>query len=82
MATSIVRLLEASAKIATVIDNVLAVDGMIFLASGLLSYLSLRREGDGGWIERWADLIFLAGLVLMVAASVMLAWELGHTPAG
>lgn len=37
MAVSIVRVMEASAKIETVIDNLLAIDGLVFLASTFLS---------------------------------------------
>jgi hypothetical protein len=66
--------------VTTVIDNILAVDSLVFLASTVLSYVSLRRERDLRWLERLADLVFLVGLLLIVLASFMLAWEVGHYP--
>jgi hypothetical protein len=80
MTVSIVRVMEASAKVTTVIDNILAIDSLVFLASTVLSYVSLRRERDLRWLERLADLVFLVGLLLIVLASFMLAWEVGHYP--
>jgi hypothetical protein len=80
MAVSIVRLMEISGKASTIIDNILAVDGLVFLASAVFSYLSLRAEREAQWLERFADMVFLGGLVLMVVASFMLAWEAGHFP--
>ena len=75
----IVRLLETHAAIATIIDNVLAVDAMFFLMSTVVSYVALRTTRDTPRLEHSADLLFLAGLALMVASGVMLAWELGQT---
>ena len=74
----IVRLVEVSAAVSTTIDEILAVDGAVFLGSTLLSYASLRREEATPRLERLADLLFLGGLGLMVVASFMFAWELGQ----
>jgi hypothetical protein len=41
--------------------------------SCLLSYLSLRRGGTDGRLEDWADRIFLAGLLCLLAAVIVLA---------
>lgn len=76
---SIVSLIEISAKIATVIDKIMSVDSMIFLASVMLSYLSLRSRRFSRSLERTADIIFLSGLTLMVVASFILAWDFGIT---
>ena len=73
----IVRLVETSATIATVIDNVVAVDAVVFLASALCSYAALRGVDETRRLERLADALLLFGLVALVAAGVMLAWELG-----
>ena len=75
----IVRLLEAHAAIATVTDNIAAGAALMFLVSTLLSYVSLRTERNITKIERLADLIFLAGLVILVACGIMLAWEIGQS---
>lgn len=76
----IVRLLEAHEAIATVIDDIAAVTAIMFLMSTLLSYVSLRTLRDTIKLERLADLVFLAGLILLVVCGIMLAWELGQTP--
>ncbi len=52
----------------------------LFLLSTLLSYFALRTPSGGASLERYADLLLLAGLVLLVACGFMLAWELGTFP--
>jgi hypothetical protein len=75
----IVRVLEVNGAISTVIDDILAFDGLIFLGSTFLSYASLRVQEPTPRLERLADLLFLGGLGCMVAASFMLTYELGQT---
>jgi hypothetical protein len=77
---SIVRLLEATAPHASIIDNVLAGDAVLFLVSALLSYGSLRTPGSTPRLERYGDLVFLSALTILVASSIMLAWEIGTHP--
>lgn len=74
---SLVRILETSSALRTFIDTVMALDGVVFLLSALFSYASLRSRDGGDRLERVADALFLGGLVVMVAASLMLAFELG-----
>jgi hypothetical protein len=57
--------------------TVAATDGK--LLSVFLSFMSLRTP-DGAWGERNASLVFLFGLLLLVACGLMLAWELGQAP--
>lgn len=73
----IVRLMELTGRVSTIIDNVVAIDSALFLASCALSYLSLRSERHGHQLERYGDLVFVGGLAVMVVAACMLAWELG-----
>ena len=77
----IVRVVEINTAVSTVIDDILAVDGLIFLGSTLLSYASLRDNAPTPRLERLADWLFLLGLALMVVASFMLAWEFGQVRA-
>jgi hypothetical protein len=72
---SIVRLTERSRHISTVIDNVLAVNSLFFLISCFLSYLSMRPFQRAAAFERYADIFFLLGLLLMVIGGFLLAWE-------
>jgi len=73
---SVVRLLEVNASIGTVIDNIIAIDSILFLLAAMLSYLSIRSVRR--WrMETYADITFMLALVIMTIASVLLAWELG-----
>ncbi len=75
---SIVRLTEATRHISTIIDNVFAVTGLVFLISCFLSYTSMRSQRLGGRLEKSADVFFLIGLSMMVVAGFMLALEFEH----
>ena len=75
---SIVRVIEVHAAVSTMIDDLMAVDGLFFLGSALLSYASLRTSRDTTTLERIADGLFLLGLTITVVASFMLAWEMGQ----
>ena len=74
----IVRLVETNSAISTIIDEILAIDAVVFLGSTLLSYAALRDEGDTPRVERVADWLFLGGLGILVVACFMLAWEVGQ----
>jgi hypothetical protein len=56
----------------------MAVDSLVFLSSGLLSYLALRstKAGRSLALEQVADLVFLAGLGMMVVVCALVAYEL------
>jgi len=69
-----------NSDVATIIDNLASVVSVLFLLSTLLSYFALRTPSGGVSLERYADLLLLAGLVLLVACGFMLAWELGTFP--
>lgn len=72
---SIVRLVEANHHISTIIDNLMAFTGLTFLVSCFFSYISIRSARQSGKFERYADMLFLAGLSLMVIGGFLLAWE-------
>lgn len=72
---SIAKLLEQSSR-PGVVDEMMAFDGLIFLVSAVFSYLSIRSARQRERMERIADLAFMGGLLLMVVASFMLAYEL------
>jgi len=54
-------------------DEIAWIAAVCLAGSCLLSYLSLRHERRGERLEHWADRIFLAGLVMLIAAMVVLA---------
>jgi hypothetical protein len=55
------------------VDDALSLDSMLFLASTLLSYWALRHELVSEKYERAADLVFLAGMILLVMTGFGLA---------
>jgi hypothetical protein len=65
-------------SVASVGDDLLALDAIAFLAACVFSYASLRssRQRRGRILERIADTCFGLALVLMTGVCVMVAWEL------
>ncbi|MGC2049206.1 MAG: hypothetical protein WA635_11425 [Gallionella sp.] len=47
------------------VDDALSLDSMLFLASTFLSYWSLRHELVSEKYEKAADLVFMAGMILL-----------------
>lgn len=54
-------------------DEIAWIAAIGLASSCLLSYLSLRHERPNQIFERWSDRIFLLGLILLIAAIVVLA---------
>ena len=71
---SVMQLLPKNA-ISPLADKALAIDSLIFLASAMMSYRSLRGRGDE-MLEKYADWLFLTGLGLMVLAGMLVSFEL------
>ena len=60
------------------VDEYAALTAVIFLASALASYLSIRfsdRVRLSGRIEQIADLVFLVGLVAITLVATLFAYE-------
>ena len=74
----LIRVVVATLNVDTVADNLLAIDALLFLASCLLSYWALRTRSIQRMyrVERVADSIFIAGLLLMTAVCTIIAYEL------
>lgn len=58
------------------IDKILALDSIIFLASATCSYFAMRPAEHASRLEGLADGSFMAGLLLMVAGTVGFAFEI------
>jgi hypothetical protein len=56
------------------VDETLAFDSLVFLVSVALSYLSLRVKRRAARLEQWAEMLFLGGLLLIILASLLLAY--------
>lgn len=57
-----------------VVDKMLAVDALTFLASAFLSFMSMRSLRIGGRLEILAEMLFLLGLAVLAVASMVLAF--------
>ena len=58
------------------IDKALAIDCVLFMASALFSFLSIRLEKSTLCLERWAEVIFIFGLVSMTIIAVIFSFEI------
>jgi hypothetical protein len=74
----LIRVVVATLNVDTIADNLLAVDALLFLASCLLSYWALRTRSIRRMyrVERVADAIFIAGLLMMTGVCSIIAYEL------
>ena len=66
--------LGSSSYIRMTIDKILAVGALIFLASALLSFMSMRTRWSGIRYEVRAETIFISGLGLLVFGTAALAF--------
>jgi hypothetical protein len=58
------------------IDKALAIDSLLFMISALLSFSSIRLKKSTELLERWAEMIFLVGLVSMTLITVIFSFEI------
>ena len=58
------------------IDKALAIDSLLFMISALISFSSIRLEQSTEHLERWAEIIFLVGLVSMTLITVIFSFEI------
>lgn len=72
------RLFRKTGEVASVADNLIALDALVFLSACSFAYLALRTTRETKWrrLERLADGLFLLGLASMVIISGLIAYEL------
>jgi hypothetical protein len=58
------------------VDEMLALDAVLFLASAMLSYFSIRNPRHVDILERRADLVFLVAITVMVVIGFVVSFEL------
>ena len=75
MVISIVKSLPVNA-VNFFIDKALAVDSLLFMISALFSFLSIRLEESNLRFERWAEIIFILGLVSMTLITLIFSFEI------
>jgi hypothetical protein len=73
---SIVRSYTVSMHIQTMVDDLLAVNALVFLCACLLSYWALRTRASRPMhrLEAVADVVFLIGLGGMALACGLIVW--------
>jgi hypothetical protein len=71
---SIVKLLHIGST-GAMVDKLLAIDSLTFLASAVFSYFSMRNSAFSR-LEKYADHSFMIGLMGMTVCSLLLAFEL------
>ena len=75
MAISIVKGMDPDLT-SYLIDKALAIDSVLFLVSGLLSFSSIRLQKSTENLERWAEVIFLLGLASMTLITLIFSFEI------
>jgi hypothetical protein len=77
---SLLKLLEGNTR-SSYIDELIAIDSVIFAMSALLSYASMRFEARGNLLrqlsiraEKVSDGIFMLGLLLLCVAAIGLGY--------
>ncbi len=73
---SIVKLSQGERGMTSWVDDLLALDALIFLGSSIFSYLSIRSNSKKIYFEDIADKVFMLALILMGAAVVLLTYEI------
>lgn len=71
MSLSLIKLLPRHGW-SQLVDEMLALDSVVFLASVTLSYASLRSVRQAARPEAWAETIFLGGLLLVILSTLVL----------
>lgn len=75
---SLFRISDRLRDVSNVGETLLSIDAMAFLTSCILAYIALRtqKREPQQRIDRCADVLFLAGLVLMALVCALITYEL------
>lgn len=74
----LIQIVTATTKVATIADDLLAADATLFMLACVLAYCALRSRSSRRMhrLERVADAIFLAGLLLMTVVCGVITWAI------
>ncbi len=61
-------------NIETYADEILGFDNLVFIASTIFAYSSLRKENNRK-LERLADIFFLLGMITMLIVGIMIVYR-------
>lgn len=65
--------LGPAGRLQVIVDKLLSIDALMFLASAVLSFISLRSVKSTARLEARAELIFIGGLSLLALGTVVLS---------
>ncbi len=70
------KVVTSAKSVSSAGDDLLALDALLFLISGMLSYWAMRHRGrrELPEVERAADYVFLGAMVLMVVIAALMAY--------
>ena len=71
---SLIKVLHIG-RVGSLLDKFLAIDALLFTVSATLSYASMRGK-DSARLEKYADQLFMLGLLELVICAILLAFEL------
>jgi len=71
---SVIKVMKLGAQ--TLLDELVAVAIVIFLVASIFSYASIRSQTRSDAYEKIADIVFLSGLGLLTAASIIILFEI------
>jgi phosphoglycerol transferase MdoB-like AlkP superfamily enzyme len=72
---SVVKLMQPG-SVGVVIDKMLALGTVLFLASALLSFVSMRIQRVGSRLESLAEILFVVALGIAGIAAVVLSFQI------
>jgi glucan phosphoethanolaminetransferase (alkaline phosphatase superfamily) len=78
----LLRVVVTLRKTDTVADDLVAVDAILFLLACLSSYWALRIRSERRMhrVERFADIVFILALLLMVAVCGLITYAIAVVP--
>lgn len=76
-AIGLIGIIKSLNKVEVLVDDMLAVGAVMFMVTSLLSFFAMRTRLSHFWrgMTRTIDILFCLALVLVVAATAMLTWE-------
>jgi hypothetical protein len=75
-AIGLIGIMKSLSKVETLVDDLLALSGVLFMIAAVLSFLGMRTKLATTWrgFVRALDVLFCVALVLVVIATLLLTW--------
>jgi hypothetical protein len=73
---TVLSIMKLASPAGVITHKLLAVNSVVFLASAILSFVSMRPQRNLARLESLAEFTFLAGLIMLVLAAVIVSFEI------